>query len=742
MKRFFSFVLSLSIMLSLFSGLGVAANGANAKNTITLGETLTLGTSENVTLYFTPAKDGYYRFSSQYFCENGQCFDPACVIRNGDGETVAWDDDSGENGNFLFIAYLESGEKYKCEVDVRGGSGEVSEFTLTLDEAPMPTYLTLNRTKTATLAENKNGVYLEELFFGMYFYYYIEISDFFNYGDTITVTYSDGSKKLCTFNGWEFIDEEGNFVDIVLEEYQDETHWTPGIENFAYITFYDAKTKVRVKIVEDPVDYVEFVPVKPITVTENKDGYTLGTLVLNKKTNKYDIKEYFYYNFMEKFYTYGNKVIIHNADGSEDVYTYGLYNIEGEEREVYKNGKKGILKSFDSSSSQSAETPWKANNTYSVTLTTPNGYDFSFDVKVEQGWNTSKNQAPKLTEIKNTAGGVKISWNKLPDADGYLVYRKVPGGSWSKIADAKAKLTYTDSTAKNNTKYIYTVKAYNTAGGATTYSKYDTTGKSIKCIALTKLSSVANATNGVKITWNKVSGAEGYLVYRKTTGGWTKIATVKSGSTLTYTDKSAKNNTKYTYTVKAYSGSDCGSYDSTGVSVTYIAAPKPITENKTNGVKISWNKISGASGYYIYRKTTGGWTKIATVTSGSTLSYTDKSAKSGTTYTYTVRAYNSKGASGYYSGSKLLFLATPKLTKVTAQSGKITVTFGKVTGAKSYAVYRKTSTGGWTKIGTTTSGSYTDKTAKKGTTYCYTVRAVNGSYMSSYNSSGLKVKAK
>ncbi|MGN0526560.1 MAG: hypothetical protein ACI4IF_03920, partial [Acutalibacteraceae bacterium] len=78
----------------------------------------------------------------------------------------------------------------------------------------------------------------------------------------------------------------------------------------------------------------------------------------------------------------------------------------------------------------------------------------------------------------------------------------------------------------------------------------------------------------------------------------------------------------------------------------------------------------------------------------------------------------------------------------TAQSGKVTVTFGKVTGAKSYAVYRKTSGGKWTKIGTTTSTSYTDKTAKKGTTYYYTVRAVNGSYMSSFNISGLKVKAK
>jgi fibronectin type 3 domain-containing protein len=58
-----------------------------------------------------------------------------------------------------------------------------------------------------------------------------------------------------------------------------------------------------------------------------------------------------------------------------------------------------------------------------------------------------------------------------------------------------------------------------------------------------------------------------------------------------------------------------------------------------------------------------------------------------------------------------------------------------VTGASKYYVYRKTASGSWSKIATTTSTSYTDKTAKKGTTYYYTVKAVSGSYLSSYTSS-------
>ena len=63
------------------------------------------------------------------------------------------------------------------------------------------------------------------------------------------------------------------------------------------------------------------------------------------------------------------------------------------------------------------------------------------------------------------------------------------------------------------------------------------------------------------------------------------------------------------------------------------------------GVKISWNKVAGAKGYYVYRKTgSGSYSRIAATTA---LSYVDKTAKSGTTYTYAVRAYNGSSLSAY-----------------------------------------------------------------------------------------------
>ncbi len=261
-----------------------------------------------------------------------------------------------------------------------------------------------------------------------------------------------------------------------------------------------------------------------------------------------------------------------------------------------------------------------------------------------------------------------------------------------------------------------------------------------------QLKSVSNLNTGVSVNWIESSLAKGYYIYRKTgSGSWSKIATISSGSTVTYTDKTAVAGTTYVYTVKAYNGSYTSSYDTTGKTLKRISQPtlSSIT-NGSSGLTIKWNKTSGASGYYVYRKTgSGSWTKIATIKSASTVSYLDKTAKAGTTYTYTVRAYSGSYISSYNtSGKSLKRLTQPVPTVANASSG-VTVKWGKVTGATGYYVYRKTGSGSWAKIATIKSGStisYLDKTAKAGTTYSYTVRAYNGSYISSYLSAGKSIR--
>ena len=343
---------------------------------------------------------------------------------------------------------------------------------------------------------------------------------------------------------------------------------------------------------------------------------------------------------------------------------------------------------------------------------------------------------PKLSSASNTTSGIQLKWPKVTDVTGYILYRKTGSGSWSRIADIKngSTVSYIDKTAKSGTTYTYTIRAYS----GKYMSDWKTT-KTIKRLDDPTVSATSNITAGVQVKWSKVTGATGYIVYRKNgSGSWSRVADIKSGSTVSYTDKTAKSGTTYTYTVRAYSGSTMGDWSSTK-TVKRLADPTVSSaSNITAGVQVKWAKVTGATGYIVYRKTgTGSWSRLATIKSGSTTSYTDKSAKSGTNYSYTVRACNGSTMSDWHNSKAVKRLSNPAVTSASKTSNGINVKWSKVTGATGYVVYRKTAKGSWSRIANIKSGSttsYTDTKASRGVTYTYTVRAYNGSTMSSFNS--------
>ena len=256
---------------------------------------------------------------------------------------------------------------------------------------------------------------------------------------------------------------------------------------------------------------------------------------------------------------------------------------------------------------------------------------------------------------------------------------------------------------------------------------------------ITMLNSISNVSSGVKLAWTVNNNATGYILYRKTgNGSWSRIADIKNGSTVSYIDKTAKSGTTYTYTIRAYSGKYMSDWKTTK-TIKRLADPTVSSaSNITAGVQVKWDKTAGATGYVVYRKTgTGSWSRLATIKSGSTTSYTDKSAKSGTNYSYTVRACDGSTMSDWHNSKTVKRLSNPAVTSASKTSNGINVKWSKVTGATGYVVYRKTANGSWSRIANIKSGSttsYIDTKASKGVTYTYTVRAYNGSTMSSFNS--------
>ena len=71
----------------------------------------------------------------------------------------------------------------------------------------------------------------------------------------------------------------------------------------------------------------------------------------------------------------------------------------------------------------------------------------------------------------------------------------------------------------------------------------------------------SSTKSGVKLSWSKVSGADGYVIYYKTgSESYKKLTTVKGSSKVTYTHTKAKKGKTYTYKIKAYKSKTYSAY--------------------------------------------------------------------------------------------------------------------------------------------------------------------------------------
>ena len=172
----------------------------------------------------------------------------------------------------------------------------------------------------------------------------------------------------------------------------------------------------------------------------------------------------------------------------------------------------------------------------------------------------------------------------------------------------------------------------------------------VERLATGKIISISNATKGMKVSWNKINGAEGYVIYRASgNGSYKAIKTITNVNTLSYTDTGATTNgSKYTYAVRGYKGSVKSDY--TGKSA-YCVTPSKLTYAKNTASKkmtVKWNRNTKVTGYQVSYKT-GKTEKTVTIKSNKTLSTVIKSLKKGSTYSVKVRGYKTVSGVNYYS---------------------------------------------------------------------------------------------
>ena len=242
---------------------------------------------------------------------------------------------------------------------------------------------------------------------------------------------------------------------------------------------------------------------------------------------------------------------------------------------------------------------------------------------------------------------VKLTWKKVSGVSGYQIYRKEAGGKYKKVCTASWKDTsWTDKKVNPGISYIYKIRSYSMVSGTARCSGFSGEKKAKTTLSVPVVTVKVSPDLYNTVNWKKISGASGYMVYRKTASGkWTKLTTVKKSSTITYKDKKISANTIYEYMVRAYRNVNgkkvTSSYKSSGK---YKSAPARQTitsvSNEKKGLCLKWKAQKKCDGYYIYRKIgTGKYKRVATIKKGSTSSWTDKKVAKGKKYRYYVCAY-------------------------------------------------------------------------------------------------------
>lgn len=377
------------------------------------------------------------------------------------------------------------------------------------------------------------------------------------------------------------------------------------------------------------------------------------------------------------------------------------------------------------------------------------------DELVEQAISTSLSD-PELIEMKipkasldavqQDDGTVKLTMGlDCAYASGYTIYRKTGSGGYKKIAETTSN-TFVDETVLFGKVYAYKVRAFyhNTKTSERKYGAYSKGIKIKNTVGRFDAKAALLSSQKVKISWNKAANALKYEVYYKTDIQGDSYTLLDSTKKLSIIGR-LKKATAYDVMIKAYcqtnKGMDYFSYATvsfnTGFSAPANFAVKstsytldPATYTFVQKDKLVWDRVYGASGYYIecYNTITKNFEVIAKVKGSSKNSFT---VSNYVTPLLKMQQYRVSA----YKGSKVLTgqtidvtigLDTVKDIKAKTSGSSTKISWKGVTGAQMYRVFRSNGRN-VVLIGVTSSQSFKDQGTDKGVTYTYYVQAVNSS---------------
>lgn len=357
--------------------------------------------------------------------------------------------------------------------------------------------------------------------------------------------------------------------------------------------------------------------------------------------------------------------------------------------------------------------------------------------------NSSEVSGQPIASFSITLSGVsstslQVSWTNPAGGATYDVkYGTATGSYGTTVAGQTSPYTITGLTA-NQTYYVVVV-AKNAIGSPTSTTSSES---NLKTPTGAPAGLAVTATPGIaSLTWSAVSGASSYKVYRTTTSG-SGYTLINSPATNAYSDNTVANGTTYFYTVVANNGSDSAMSSEVSIRPISSFSLTAATTASSSSINLTWGTSTGAATYDVrYGTSTGVYlTTVSNVTSPYTLT----GLTAGTRYYISIRAANAVGTGTQYDSNEmnaLTAVGAPAISLV-GTPGNVAVSWGAVSGATNYNVYRGTTSGTYSQIASAVSGtSYNDNTVTNGTTYYYVVRSYNGTESVNSNEGSIRTIA-
>lgn len=442
-------------------------------------------------------------------------------------------------------------------------------------------------------------------------------------------------------------------------------------------------------------------PSNVVTITKNRSTSKISKLKLSKKTN--DMVYFTFSGTVRK----GQDVKIQYSDSKNfaDNKEYDFdFDILGSTEKVNKEfglsyydltpGKKYYVRARVENSDAKSQAEEKSVYTNVVSFTTV----------------IPKVYADVSSVTKNSITLHAGTDNNDTYLTGYEIQKK-NGKKWVDVVKTSDS-TYTDKKLKKDTTYSYRVRPYfynpktkKTTNGTWVYTEGTTWGAALN------LTAKAASKNSVKLSWNKVSGAKGYEVYRKLgSSDTTQISNGKGNSfkqyklvkslgnkSKSYKDKGLTQGMDYSYIVVAYKtldGKKVTISENAYVSLDWEMSEISSVQTSNGKVKWTWNPVYSAKGYLVEKKdnVTGKWSTYKKIKKAKTNSITLPKTKDQNGVTYRVRAYNGTKYTNSLEETVWPVLAVPGSVKAKASTkgDSITITWKKVKGADYYRVFRTT----------------------------------------------------